>query len=195
MPTLRGWSGGQGAEAEDRPGGRDAAFFHERAKFLFRLAEDDALAEKDEGAFGFVDQFGGFGDIFFTDDGLGAVAADMFAAGIAFVAEFLQLGVLGDVDQDGSGAAAAGNIEGFGEDGGDLCRVGDLVVPFGHGGGDIDHVGFLEGVGAEEVGEDLAGDADDGVLSIMASARPVTRLVAPGPLVANTTPVRPEVRA
>ena len=34
-----------------------------------------------------------------------------------------------------------------------------------------------------------------GVLSIIASAKPVTRLVAPGPLVANTTPTLPEERA
>ena len=34
-----------------------------------------------------------------------------------------------------------------------------------------------------------------GTESIMAVARPVTRLVAPGPEVASTTPTRPEARA
>lgn len=37
--------------------------------------------------------------------------------------------------------------------------------------------------------------ATSGTLSIMASARPVTRLVAPGPLVAMHTPTRPVVLA
>ena len=34
-----------------------------------------------------------------------------------------------------------------------------------------------------------------GMLSISASTRPVTALVAPGPLVTSTTPTRPVLRA
>ena len=37
--------------------------------------------------------------------------------------------------------------------------------------------------------------ATSGTESIMAVARPVTRLVAPGPEVQSTTPTRPEARA
>ncbi len=37
--------------------------------------------------------------------------------------------------------------------------------------------------------------ATSGTLSIIASSKPVTRLVAPGPDVAQQTPTRPDVRA
>jgi hypothetical protein len=97
-----------------------------------------------------------------TNDGLGAVAADVPAGGVAAVFEGLQLRVLGDVDEHGAGSSASGDVEGLGEDGGELRRIGHLVVPFGDGRGDVDHVGLLEGVGAEQVCEDLAGDAYHG---------------------------------
>src|SRR5579859_797412 len=161
-PDVQWMIGRECAEAEEGPGRGDTAFFDEGPEFLFRLTEDDALAEEDEGAFSLVYQCGGFCDVFLTDDGFWAIAADMFAFGIAFVVEFLDLGVLGDVDEHGSGAAAAGDVEGFCQCGGDLGGVGDLVVPFCDRRGDIDHVCFLEGVCPEEVGEDLAGDTYDG---------------------------------
>jgi hypothetical protein len=65
----------------------------------------------------------------------------------------------------------------------------------GDGQRDAGDVDFLEGVGAEHLGGDLAGDGDHGMLSSIAVARPVTRLVAPGPLVAMHTPTLPLARA
>src|SRR6202011_1079044 len=99
---------------------RDAAFLHEGLEFLFRLSKDNALAEEDKGFFCFVDEAGCFCDRFCTDDRFWAVAADMFALFISYVIEFLDLGVLCDIDEYGSGAAAAGDIKGLGQDGWDL---------------------------------------------------------------------------
>ncbi len=56
-------------------------------------------------------------------------------------------------------------------------------------------VAFLEGVGADQVGGDLAGDHDQRMESIRASTMPVTALVAPGPEVTRTTPGLPVERA
>ena len=58
-----------------------------------------------------------------------------------------------------------------------------------------DNIRFLEGVRTAHIAGDLPGDTHDGVLSIMASAKPVMKLVAPGPDVAIQTPTRPVARA
>ncbi len=158
---VEGVAGRQGAGAEDGPGCGDTAFLYELAEFLFCVAEDDALAEEDEGFFCFVDELCGFGDVFFADDGFWAIAANVFAGRITFVVKFLYLSVFGNVDEHGSRAAAAGDVEGFCQYGGDLGGVGHLVIPFCDGGGDVDDIGLLEGVGAKQVGEYLAGDADE----------------------------------
>ena len=95
----------------------------------------------------------------------------------------------------GPGPAAACNVKCFGQYRRNFSGIGYLVIPFGYRRGDVDDVGFLESIGAQQMRKYLPVIQTSGVLSIMASARPVTRLVAPGPLVANTTPVLPEVRA
>ena len=159
---VEGVVGGQCAQSHDGPGGGYTAFFHELPEFFFRLAEDNALSEENEGALGLVDEPGGFFDMFLAYDGFWSVTSDVVTLRVAFVIEFLYLRILGDVDEDGTGAAAAGDIECLGQDGGYFRRIGHLVVPFGNGRGDIDHVSFLEGVGAQQVCEDLAGDANQG---------------------------------
>ena len=72
------------------------------------------------------------------------------------------LGVLGDVDEDGAGAAGAGDLEGLADGGGDVFGAGDEEVVLGDGEGDAGDVDFLEGVAAEDLGGDLAGDGDHG---------------------------------
>ena len=70
--------------------------------------------------------------------------------------------VLGDVDEDGAGAAGLRDLEGFADGGGDVFGAGDEEVVLGDGQGDAGDVDFLEGVAAEDFGADLAGDGDDG---------------------------------
>jgi len=72
------------------------------------------------------------------------------------------LGVLGDVDEDGAGAAGSCYLEGKADGGGDVFGAGDEEVVLGDGEGDAGDVDLLEGVGAEDLGGDLAGDGDDG---------------------------------
>ena len=70
--------------------------------------------------------------------------------------------VLGDIDEDGAGASGGGDVEGFVDDLGELVEVLDEIVVLGAGAGDAEGVGFLEGVAADELAGDLAGDGDDG---------------------------------
>ena len=71
------------------------------------------------------------------------------------------LRVLGDVDEDGAGTAGGGDLEGLADGGGDVFGAGDEEVVLGDGQGDAGDVDLLERVGAEDLGGDLAGDADD----------------------------------
>ncbi len=80
-------------------------------------------------------------------------------------------------------------------DAGEVVDVADEVVVLGAGPGDADRVALLEGVRADEMGRNLAGDADERNGIEQRTVRPVTALVAPGPEVTSTTPTLPEERA
>ena len=71
------------------------------------------------------------------------------------------LHVLADVDKHDAGPPLAGDVEGLFHDERKLFDVGYEVVVFADGLRNADHVRFLEGVRAEQVGWDLAGDRDD----------------------------------
>ena len=92
------------------------------------------------------------------------------------------LGIFGDIYHDGSGTSRAGDIECLGDGCRDIGGMPYLAVPFGYSLGDPYEVGFLK-------------SRTTGVESIIASARPVTVLVAPGPEVTIQTPGRPLTRA
>ena len=62
----------------------------------------------------------------------------------------------------GPGRPERGDLEGEADGGGDVFGAGDEEVVLGDGEGDAGDVDFLEGVGAEDFGGDLAGDGDDG---------------------------------
>ena len=72
------------------------------------------------------------------------------------------LGVLGEVQYHGTGAAGAGDVECAGHGPGHLVRGADLVIPFADGGGKADDIGLLEGIGAQGGGGNLAGDDHHG---------------------------------
>ena len=106
------------------------------------------------------------------------------------------LRVLGDVDQHRAGTARARDVEGFAHVVRDVIGAGHQVVVLGDRQRDAGDVGFLEGVGADQLAADLAGDADDRRSSRSSPSRcPVTMLVAPGPDVAMATPTWPVARA
>ena len=68
--------------------------------------------------------------------------------------------VLGDVDNDGTRTAGAGNVECLVQHPGQLVRAFDQVVVLGARARDADGVALLKGIGADQVGRNLAGDAD-----------------------------------
>ena len=73
--------------------------------------------------------------------------------------------VLGNVDHHRAGAAGAGDIEGLVQDARQVLDLAHEIIVLGAMAGDADRVGFLEGVGADQMGRHLAGDADqrDGI--------------------------------
>ncbi len=62
----------------------------------------------------------------------------------------------------GPGRPDLRDLEGLADSGRDVFGAGDEEVVLGDGQGDAGDVDFLEGVGAEDLGGDLAGDRDDG---------------------------------
>ncbi len=71
------------------------------------------------------------------------------------------LHVLGHIDEDGSGPAGAGDVERFLEDARHVLGARHQVMVLGDGPAHLDDGRFLEGVGADDGGADLAGDGDE----------------------------------
>ena len=91
----------------------------------------------------------------------GQAGGDRLRAGVGGARLLLQR-VLGDVDVDRPGPARTGQVERLGQDARQLVRVTDEVVVLGHGQRDARDVDLLEGVLAEQGGDHVAGDGDDG---------------------------------
>ncbi len=70
--------------------------------------------------------------------------------------------VLGYVDEHRTRAAGASHIKSFAQHARQLIGVGDEVIVLGDGQGDAGNVGFLKGVGADQLAAHLPGDANDG---------------------------------
>ena len=70
--------------------------------------------------------------------------------------------ILGKVDEDRSGAARGGNLEGLVDSAGQFGDVLDHDVPLGARARDTDDIGLLEGITADGRGNDLASEDDEG---------------------------------
>ena len=73
------------------------------------------------------------------------------------ICAFSELDVLGDVDQNGAGAAVGGNMEGLMQRVGKVVRILDQPVMLGAGAGDADGVRLLKGIVADHEGWNLTG--------------------------------------
>ena len=148
------------AEAEERQRHGRAGLLGEGLEDLRRPRLDDAVAREDEGALGGGDQLGGLPQVASLELGERAAAGRLHGLGPAELRRRL-LHVLADVDEDRAGAARAGDLERLDEGGGEVLdlRHEDVVLRDRHR--DADDVGFLEGVRAEDLRGDLAGDEDD----------------------------------
>ena len=123
---------------------------------------DDAVAGEDDGLLRLLDQFDGFADGagFGAEHGVRAIGRG--CGGVEVEERGGLLRVLGDVDEHGAGAAGGGDLEGLADGGRDVFGARDEEVVLGDGQRDAGDVDLLEGVGAEDLGGDLAGDGDDG---------------------------------
>src|SRR6186997_841713 len=72
-----------------------------------------------------------------------------------------ELDVLRNIDDNGARTAAGGNMEGLVQNARQILDALDQIIVFRARPRDADRVAFLEGVIADQVRWDLAGDADD----------------------------------
>ena len=155
-------AGGEGAEAEQRAGDGDLAALGEGEELGFGLGDEDAVAGEDDWTLGRGDEFGGLldGAGFGAQHGMGAMRGGRGGGEVEGRGGLLR--VFRYIDEHRAGTAGGGDLEGGADGGGDVFRATDEEVVLGDGQGDAGDVDLLEGVGAEDLGGDLAGDADDG---------------------------------
>ena len=119
------------------------------------------MAGDDHGALRLVDQLRRLLDLRRMSGHVGVVAGQVDGLGIGELDLFL-LHVFGNVDENRSGAPRPRDVEGFLDGAREVGGVHDEVVVLGHGQGDAGDVGLLEGVLADGLAGDLAGDGHHG---------------------------------
>ncbi len=151
--------GREGAEAHQRRGHRRAGQALELAQQLgrARAGVDHPAAGVEDRALGVGDQLDRLGDLVGRGDHARRVALGALRRRVAEGGGG-DLDVLGDVDHDRAGAAGHGDLERLVDRRGEVGRVLHQVVVLGAVAREADRVGFLERVGADQVGRDLAGD-------------------------------------
>jgi len=127
----------------------------------FGARGDDASADVEHGAFGFLDEGEDFVKGSFCGGGWRKVARDIHLGGPRDLGGGF-LDVFGDVDDDGTWAAGGGDMKGFGDYARDIARAHDKVAVFNDGESEAEDVGFLESAATNHSGGDLAGDGDHG---------------------------------
>ena len=152
---------GESAETHEGIDGGQVGEFYQLAQFVVSVGVDDATAGVDKGTVGFPDHLGGATDLAGVPFGVELVAGEMDGIDGLILAGSLE-DVLRDIDENGTGTTAGSEVERFVDDARQFADVPDHEIVFGGGTGDAEGVGFLEGVGADELGGDLAGDGDDG---------------------------------
>ena len=153
--------GRQGAEAQERAGGGDAALLEEGLELLLGVRKDDALAEDHERAFGFVDEAHGLVYRGGIRGRHGHVTADEIAFA-ELVFSGTDLGGLGEIQHDRTRTAGGSDMEGLGDGFSHLGGLLDLIDPLGDRRRHSHEIGLLESVRTQLGGADLAGDDHDG---------------------------------
>ncbi len=154
--------GGESAEAQQCERDRDSRALGEVAHFFHGAGDDDAVAGEDDGPLGVMDQFESLLVFLRVGRQIGTVAGQLRLGGVPVEFAGGLLRIFRDVDQHRARAAGAGDVEGFANCAGHFVGVGHEVIVLGDGQGDAGDVGFLKGVGADELAAHLAGDAHDG---------------------------------
>ncbi len=150
----------EASEAHQRCGDGDLGALGELEEFGGGVAGNDAAADVEGRFFRVGDEIENFQKRFvagFSFRWVGLAKGDFLGkdrldAGL--------LDVLGNVDDDRSGAAGGGELERFFENAGKVFGLQDEVAVFDDRQGHAEEVGFLEGAFADELLVNLAGDRD-----------------------------------
>ena len=149
----------KGTQTHQRRGDRASHQFGEFPQRFacLRAAVDDATAGIKDRCFRAHDHFGGGVDRLEIPLGLGLVAAVALGR---VPGEFCcrHLDILGNVDDHRTRTAPGRDMKGFPNDMRQIGRLFHQIIMLGAVARDTDRVGFLKGVGADQVGCDLAGD-------------------------------------
>ena len=150
----------QGRESQQGTSHGDIGLLHEGAQLLGGIAQLDALACKQQRAFGGVDE----GSSLLYALGVGVGHGDISALHInggRLEVHHTHLCILGKVEYHGSGASGTCNMEGARYGPSDVLGAAHLVAPFRDRLRDTHEVYLLEGIGAKEVGRHLSGNDHD----------------------------------
>ncbi len=148
---------GEGAQRHQGGGDGGAGQLGEHLQLCGGTGLHHPAADVEHRAPGLDDQPGGLADLLGVRLGHRAVAGELGVRGPDEGGLRLE-GVLGDVDQDRARPAGGRDVERLGDRPGDLGRVGDQEVVLGDRHRDAADVRLLEGVRADRLGRDLAGD-------------------------------------
>ena len=151
----------EAADAHESGGDGNTGGAGEFKEVGFGAGGDDASADVEHGAFGFLDEGEDFVEGSFCGGGWRKVARDIHLGGPRDLGGGF-LDVFGDVDDDGTWAAGGGDMKGFGDYARDIARAHDEVAVFDDGESEAEDVGFLESAATNHSGGDLAGDGDHG---------------------------------
>ena len=154
-----------GSEAQQRGRDGDLPLFGQGADRVRRAAEDRAAADVEDRLLRGVDDLGGPFDLALVALAPAGLVARQVHLHVRLAGGFVDRHVDRHVDEDRPGAARLGDVERFLDRPAEILDVLDEEVVLGDRAGDARHVGFLEGVVADQAAADLPGDGDhrDGV--------------------------------
>ena len=152
---------GKAPDAHESGGDGNTGGAGEFEEVGFGARSDDASADIEHGAFGFLDEGEDFVKGSFCGGRWRKVARDIHLGGPRDLGGGF-LDVFGDVDNDGTWAAGGGDMKSFGDYARDIARAHDEVAVFDDGESEAEDVGFLESAATNHSGGDLAGDRDHG---------------------------------
>ena len=145
------------AEAEQCARHRRLGLDGELHQLLLRFRHQHAVSAQDDRLFRPLDQFHRLVQQVTRRVCHGLVAHQLDFFGIDKFTG-LDLGILADIDQYGTGPAAAGDIEGLTDRLRNFVGAGHKIVVFRDRQRDAGHIGFLEGVAADQVRGHLSRD-------------------------------------